>query len=32
MALATQVRGLQVAIETALAHQTDVREVGGALH
>ena len=32
MALATQVRGLQVAIETALAVQTDVREVGGALH
>ena len=32
MALATQVRGLQVAIETALAVQADVREVGGALH
>jgi pyroglutamyl-peptidase len=32
MALATQVRGLQVAIETALSVQADVREVGGALH
>ncbi len=32
MALETQVRGLQVAIETAWAHQTDVCEVGGALH
>lgn len=32
MALATQVRGLQVAIETVLAVQADVREVGGALH
>ena len=32
MALATQVRGLQVAIETALSVVDDVREVGGALH
>lgn len=32
MALATQVRGLQVAIETALSVADDVREVGGALH
>ena len=32
MALATQVQGLQIAIETALAVRSDVREVGGALH
>ena len=32
MALATQVRGLQVSIETALSVVDDVREVGGALH
>lgn len=32
MALPTQVRGLQVAIETALSVADDVREVGGALH
>jgi pyroglutamyl-peptidase len=32
MALATQVRGLQIAIETALAVRDDVRETGGQLH
>lgn len=32
MALATQVQGLQIAIETALAVRSDVREVGGVLH
>ncbi len=32
MALASQVRGIQIAVETALAVQADVREVGGALH
>ena len=32
MALDSQVRGIQIAVETALAVQADVREVGGALH
>lgn len=32
MALETQVRGLQVAIQTALAVHDDVRETGGQLH
>lgn len=32
MALATQVQGLQIAIQTALAVHHDVRETGGQLH